>query len=413
MRSPICRAACRTSRSSAAPPRPPSSCPSGASRTRVPRSASTACSSAARRSRSRERAAHVTPFGTLLHFAKDSDVAQPPVLLVAPHVGALLDAAARDRADDAARARRLPDRLAQRARGPRLRRRVRPRRLHGPPHRVPARDRPGRAHDRRLPAVRAGARRHRAHGRGRRSRPAAQPDAHGGARSTAASTRPRSTAWRSSTRSSGSSGTSISTVPMRFRGAGRRVYPGFVQLWSFMSMSPERHVKAFAGMWDDVAARRPREGRPRRAPSTRSTSRSSTSRPSSTSRRSTRSSSATSSRKGELEINGRRVDPAAIRDVALLTVEGERDNICGDRADLGRARAVHVAAPEAATRAPRARGRALRRVQRLALGARDLPAAAHDDPGQQLGLGQARRRRSRRAARGPLSPPRRGRGCTR
>src|SRR5215217_5287187 len=31
--------------------------------------------------------AHVTPFGTLLHFAKDASVPQPPVLLVAPMSG--------------------------------------------------------------------------------------------------------------------------------------------------------------------------------------------------------------------------------------------------------------------------------------------------------------------------------------
>src|SRR5215468_4275677 len=35
----------------------------------------------------REEAAHVTPFGTLLHFRKDIDMAQPRVLLVAPLSG--------------------------------------------------------------------------------------------------------------------------------------------------------------------------------------------------------------------------------------------------------------------------------------------------------------------------------------
>jgi poly-beta-hydroxyalkanoate depolymerase len=50
-----------------------------------------------------ERAAHVTPFGTLLHFAKDSDVAQPPVLLVAPmsgHFSTLLRATVADDAPE-------------------------------------------------------------------------------------------------------------------------------------------------------------------------------------------------------------------------------------------------------------------------------------------------------------------------
>jgi poly(3-hydroxybutyrate) depolymerase len=32
---------------------------------------------------------------------------------------------------------------------------------------------------------------------------------------------------------------------------------------------------------------------------------------------------------GKLEVYGRRVDPRAIKRTALLTVEGERDDICG------------------------------------------------------------------------------------
>jgi poly(3-hydroxybutyrate) depolymerase len=36
----------------------------------------------------------------------------------------------------------------------------------------------------------------------------------------------------------------IATVPLRYPGAFRRVYPGFVQLAAFMSMNVERHVKA-------------------------------------------------------------------------------------------------------------------------------------------------------------------------
>ena len=39
----------------------------------------------------------------------------------------------------------------------------------------------------------------------------------------------------------------IQTVPLPYAGAGRRVYPGFVQLFSFMSMNAERHAEA---QWD-------------------------------------------------------------------------------------------------------------------------------------------------------------------
>ena len=39
----------------------------------------------------------------------------------------------------------------------------------------------------------------------------------------------------------------IQTVPLPYAGVGRRVYPGFVQLFSFMSMNAERHAEA---QWD-------------------------------------------------------------------------------------------------------------------------------------------------------------------
>jgi poly(3-hydroxybutyrate) depolymerase len=120
----------------------------------------------------------------------------------------------------------------------------------------------------------------------------------------------------------------IARVPQGFKGAGRRVYPGFLQLAAFMSMNLERHLRSFADM---VNAR------------------------------------ATSDMTklevlqsfyeeyfavmdlpaefyletvkmifqdnllplGKLEVQGRRVSPKAIRHTALLTVEGERDDICG------------------------------------------------------------------------------------
>lgn len=44
----------------------------------------------------------------------------------------------------------------------------------------------------------------------------------------------------------------ISTVPMPFAGAGRRVYPGFVQLYSFMSMNMERHQDAHLKYLQDL-----------------------------------------------------------------------------------------------------------------------------------------------------------------
>ena len=44
----------------------------------------------------------------------------------------------------------------------------------------------------------------------------------------------------------------IHRVPMGHPGSGRRVYPGILQLWSFMSLDPHRHVDAPVGLFKDV-----------------------------------------------------------------------------------------------------------------------------------------------------------------
>jgi poly(3-hydroxybutyrate) depolymerase len=44
----------------------------------------------------------------------------------------------------------------------------------------------------------------------------------------------------------------IHPVPRRYGGAGRRVYPGFVQVGGFMSMDPRRHLRAFQGLFRDL-----------------------------------------------------------------------------------------------------------------------------------------------------------------
>ena len=45
----------------------------------------------------------------------------------------------------------------------------------------------------------------------------------------------------------------IATVPMRYPGAFRRVYPGFVQLAAFMSMNIDRHMKAHRELYENLA----------------------------------------------------------------------------------------------------------------------------------------------------------------
>src|SRR5258708_19883073 len=39
---------------------------------------------------------------------------------------------------------------------------------------------------------------------------------------------------------------------MRYAGASRRVYPGFVQLAAFMSMNIDRHLKAHRDLYDNL-----------------------------------------------------------------------------------------------------------------------------------------------------------------
>jgi len=119
----------------------------------------------------------------------------------------------------------------------------------------------------------------------------------------------------------------ISRVPSRFAGGSRRVYPGFVQLSAFMAMNLERHLDAFAGIYKARL-----RGDTAKAAATRTFY---------------EEYFATMDlpaefyletvkkvfqdyelAKGELVVRGRRVEPKAIRRMALLTVEGERDDIC-------------------------------------------------------------------------------------
>src|SRR5690349_13877703 len=47
--------------------------------------------------------------------------------------------------------------------------------------------------------------------------------------------------------------TVIQTVPAHLPGAGRRVYPGFLQLAGFMSMNPDRHIDVHVTLFQDLA----------------------------------------------------------------------------------------------------------------------------------------------------------------
>jgi poly(3-hydroxybutyrate) depolymerase len=115
-------------------------------------------------------------------------------------------------------------------------------------------------------------------------------------------------------------------VPPWYRGAGRAVYPGFLQIGAFMSMNPKRHVSAHWEIFEDLVRGDGESAQKRRAfydeylsvmdiPAEfylqtvdevfqRATLAS-----------------------GTMTWRGRTVEPAAIAKTALLTIEGELDDI--------------------------------------------------------------------------------------
>ena len=132
----------------------------------------------------------------------------------------------------------------------------------------------------------------------------------------------------------------ISHVPGRYAGAGRAVYPGFLQLTAFMAMNQDRHQQAFRDYYanlvdgdaakaathqafydeyfavmdltaefylDTIAKVFQQHELPR----------------------------------GVMTFRGQMIEPAAIRRTALLTVEGELDDICA----IGQTMAAHDLCP--------------------------------------------------------------------
>jgi poly(3-hydroxybutyrate) depolymerase len=121
--------------------------------------------------------------------------------------------------------------------------------------------------------------------------------------------------------------TLIGTVPDRHEGARRRVYPGFVQLSAFMNMNLERHIKAFA----DLYAHRVK-GNADKAEAIRTFYEEYFATMDLTAEFYLETVSTIFQKHalplGEMNLLGRKVDPRAIRKTALLTVEGEKDDIC-------------------------------------------------------------------------------------
>lgn len=120
----------------------------------------------------------------------------------------------------------------------------------------------------------------------------------------------------------------IATVPATYPGAGRRVYPGFLQLAGFMTMNLGSHMISHWEMFKHLV-----KGDGESAESTMRFYDEYRAVCDMTAEFYLQTIDvvfqAHSLPKGEMMHRGRRVDPAAITDTALLAVEGERDDISG------------------------------------------------------------------------------------
>jgi poly(3-hydroxybutyrate) depolymerase len=274
----------------------------------------------------KEEAAHKTPFGTLLHFKKDVSTPQPRVLLVAPlsgHFATLLRATVRTMLPDHDvfitdwhNARDIPLICGQFGVDEYVDHLIKFLEVIGPGAHVAAVCQPCVAV---LSAVAVMA---------QQSNPA-QPrsmtlmagpiDCRVNPTKVNDLANKRDMAWfeRSLTAS----------VPIRYPGAFRRVYPGFVQLTAFMSMNIERHVKAHKELYENLA-----NGEVEKAAVTKAFYDeyfSVLDLPAEFYLETVRLIFQEYALPlGKLEWHGKRVDPSAIRKTMLLTVEGERDDIC-------------------------------------------------------------------------------------
>jgi poly(3-hydroxybutyrate) depolymerase len=138
----------------------------------------------------------------------------------------------------------------------------------------------------------------------------------------------------------------IATVPMIYPGSGRKVYPGFLQLAGFMTMNLGSHLVSHWEMFKHLVV-----GDDESASATQKFYDEYRAVCDMTAEFYLQTVDAVFQRhllpKGELEHRGRLVRPDAIRDTALLAIEGERDDISG----IGQTKA----ALDIATKLPKAK----------------------------------------------------------
>jgi polyhydroxyalkanoate depolymerase len=128
----------------------------------------------------------------------------------------------------------------------------------------------------------------------------------------------------------------IATVPHRYAGGGRRVYPGFVQLAAFMSMNIERHLKAHQELYENLA-----RGEEAKAAATKAFYDEYFAVLDLTAEFYLETVKLVFQEHalplGALTYKDQKVEPAAIRRTMLFTVEGEKDDICA----VGQTLAAH------------------------------------------------------------------------
>ncbi len=120
----------------------------------------------------------------------------------------------------------------------------------------------------------------------------------------------------------------IATVPANYPGAGRQVYPGFLQLAGFMSMNLGNHMISHFEMYKHLV-----QGDGQSADASKAFYEEYRSVCDMTAEFYLQTIDVVFQShalpKGEMTHRGRRVDPAAITDIGLLAIEGERDDISG------------------------------------------------------------------------------------
>jgi poly(3-hydroxybutyrate) depolymerase len=120
----------------------------------------------------------------------------------------------------------------------------------------------------------------------------------------------------------------IATVPTMYPGAGRRVYPGFLQLTGFMSMNLGNHMMSHWEMFKHLV-----EGDGESATATKEFYDEYRSVSDMTAEFYLQTIDLVFQRhalpRGLMTHRGETIDPAAIKDIALLAIEGERDDISG------------------------------------------------------------------------------------